>query len=41
MQAGRRNGNRFIMSTASPVTPNTPVGRGDAGWHRADSMTAA
>jgi uroporphyrinogen-III decarboxylase len=25
--AGRRNGNRFIMSTGSPVTPGTPVER--------------
>ena len=25
--AGRRNGGRFIMSTGSPVTPSTPVGR--------------
>ena len=27
MEAGRRNGNRFIMSIGSPVTPGTPVSR--------------
>lgn len=27
LDAGRRNGNRFIMSTGSPVTPDTPVAR--------------
>jgi uroporphyrinogen-III decarboxylase len=27
VEAGRRNGNRFIMSIGSPVTPGTPVSR--------------
>lgn len=27
IRAGRRNGNRFTMSTGSPVTPETPVDR--------------
>jgi len=27
LEAGRRNGNRFIMSTGSPVTPGTSVER--------------
>jgi uroporphyrinogen-III decarboxylase len=27
MEAGRRNGSRFIMSIGSPVTPGTPVSR--------------
>ena len=27
MDAGRRNGGRFVMSTGSPVTPETPVER--------------
>lgn len=27
LEAGRRNGNRFIMSTGSPITPHTPVSR--------------
>jgi hypothetical protein len=27
LDAGRRNGNRFVMSTGSPVTPATPVER--------------
>ena len=27
IRAGRRNGNRFTMSTGSPVTPETPVER--------------
>ncbi len=25
LRAGRKNGNRFIMSTGSPITPGTPV----------------
>lgn len=25
--AGRRNGNRFVLSTGSPITPGTPVER--------------
>jgi uroporphyrinogen-III decarboxylase len=27
LSAGRRNGNRFVMSTGSPITPGTPVQR--------------
>ncbi len=27
IQAGRRNGSRFVMSTGSPITPGTPVER--------------
>ncbi|MHC4884357.1 MAG: hypothetical protein ACYTGH_04655 [Planctomycetota bacterium] len=27
LAAGRRNRGRFIMSTGSPVTPDTPVAR--------------
>jgi uroporphyrinogen-III decarboxylase len=26
-EAGKRNGNRFVMSTGSPITPQTPVAR--------------
>jgi len=27
LDAGHRNGNRFVMSTGSPITPGTPVER--------------
>lgn len=27
LRAGRKNGNRFVMSTGSPITPGTPVDR--------------
>ena len=27
IEAGRRHGGRFVMSTGSPVTPETPVDR--------------